>query len=231
VLNEGTRKKLERWVKDGGTLVAVGGAAAALCKREGGIGSVRLRRDVLDELDIYAEAAARRRSALEPEFDVGQVWDFKPEGTTATSQPAKQSKEPGDGKTLQRWDVWARRFMPRGVILRAELHPEHWLAHGMRSRVPVLFGSSHVLMATSPVEVAADWAAPESVRLGGLLWPEARKRLTNGVVATRERMGRGQVILFAVDPVFRGYMRGTARMFLNAVILGPGAGASPPQPW
>ena len=39
---------------------------------------------------------------------------------------------------------------------------------------------------------------------------------------TRERMGQGQVVLFANDPVFRGYSLGTQRLFLNAALLGPG---------
>jgi hypothetical protein len=94
-----------------------------------------------------------------------------------------------------------------------------------------MYGSSRVLMATSPVQTIARLAEPESLRLSGLLWPEARERLGDGAYMTRERMGRGQVILFATDPVFRGYMQGTTRLFLNAVILGPGVGASTPTPW
>jgi hypothetical protein len=94
-----------------------------------------------------------------------------------------------------------------------------------------MYGTSNVLMAMSPVETIARLAEPESLRLGGLLWPEARRRLADAAFLTRERMGRGQVILFATDPVFRGYMHGTIRLFLNAVILGPGAGASAPMPW
>ena len=44
-------------------------------------------------------------------------------------------------------------------------------------------------------------------------------------------MGRGQIILFADDPNFRGYFWGTSRLFLNAVLLGPGVGTSHIVPW
>ncbi len=230
VLNDATRQRLTQWVKEGGTLVAIGGTAAALSK-EDGLGRVRLRRDVLDKLDIYAEDARRQRSAVEPEFDINQVWDFKKDAGPPATQPAESGKKKKDAKALERWDAWARRFMPRGTILRIDLHPEHWLAHGLGTRAPVMYGSRSVLMATSPVQTIARLAQPESLRLSGLLWPEARERLGDGAYMTRERMGRGQVILFATDPVFRGYMEGTTRLFLNAVILGPGVGASTPTPW
>ncbi|MEC9374697.1 MAG: M14 family metallopeptidase [Planctomycetota bacterium] len=104
----------------------------------------------------------------------------------------------------------------------------------------------------SPVEDAADDAAEgdgeesegeEAIRIGwaptpqghemrlrmsGLLWPEAAHRIANAAVVTRERRGDGQVILFAVDPVFRGATLGTARLLTNAIVCGPGMGASHP---
>ena len=45
--------------------------------------------------------------------------------------------------------------------------------------------------------------------------------------ASQEGRGHGQVILFATNPVFRGSTRATARLFTNAVLLGPGLGADP----
>jgi hypothetical protein len=41
-------------------------------------------------------------------------------------------------------------------------------------------------------------------------------------------VGSGQLILFAEDPTFRAAALGTSRIFANAVILGPGMGASEP---
>jgi hypothetical protein len=39
------------------------------------------------------------------------------------------------------------------------------------------------------------------------------------------------VILFATDPTFRMWLAGQQRLLLNAVLLGPGLGASPAVPW
>lgn len=77
------------------------------------------------------------------------------------------------------------------------------------------------------------WAAlpPDTalrLRLSGLLWPEAAHRIANCAWCTREGHGRGQIILFATPPAFRGTSRATARVFLNAIVYGPGWGAAQP---
>ena len=71
----------------------------------------------------------------------------------------------------------------------------------------------------------------ENLRLSGLLWPEARRRWAETAYVAVERSGRGQKILFACDPFFRGYYEGSVRLLLNAIILGPGLGADAPIPW
>jgi hypothetical protein len=63
-------------------------------------------------------------------------------------------------------------------------------------------------------------------RMAGLLWPEAADRIANSACVTREGIGSGQVILFAADPNFRAATLGTSRVFANAVVSGPGLGAS-----
>jgi hypothetical protein len=62
--------------------------------------------------------------------------------------------------------------------------------------------------------------------LAPLLWPEAADRLANTEYVTRESIGNGRLILFASDPNFRAASPGTARVFCNAVVPGPGMGAS-----
>lgn len=66
------------------------------------------------------------------------------------------------------------------------------------------------------------------LRLSGLLWPEAANALANAPFVTRESIGRGQVILFASNPATRAATTGTLRVLENAVVFGPGMGASQP---
>ena len=63
-----------------------------------------------------------------------------------------------------------------------------------------------------------------ALRLSGLLWPEAGERFANAAYVVRERVGAGQIILFAGDPVWRGAALGSQRLFANAVVYGPGCG-------
>ena len=79
--------------------------------------------------------------------------------------------------------------------------------------------------------VPARLAPAGSLRIGGLLWPEARERWAYTAYATREGKGRGQIILFADIPNKRAYWHGSERLLINALLLAPGFGASAPVPW
>ena len=123
--------------------------------------------------------------------------------------------------------------------------------------MPLLYGSSHVLMTDGEAPVRIGVFAPASdgssatsgdgsgvaervgwsllpsgdelrVRMSGLLWPEAAQRLANGAAVTRESKGRGQVILFAVPATFRASTLASERLLMNAIVYGPGLGASTP---
>ncbi|MEN8375528.1 MAG: M14 family zinc carboxypeptidase [Gemmatimonadota bacterium] len=131
------------------------------------------------------------------------------------------------------------RFTVPGAMLRAELDTEHWLAAGHDAAalggagveaggpwVPFLTTSNRVyLEPDGPVEsnqrVVARFA-PDPV-VAGHAWPESEARLAGAVAVYEQRVGRGRVIAFAEDPNFRGYWRGTERLFLNAVVIGPSA--------
>jgi hypothetical protein len=65
-----------------------------------------------------------------------------------------------------------------------------------------------------------------NVRMSGLVWPEASKRIANSAYLTQERYGKGQIILFSGEPNFRGSSLGTNRLWLNAVVYGSGLGTT-----
>ncbi len=86
-------------------------------------------------------------------------------------------------------------------------------------------------MTRYPNNTPARLAEADDLRLGGLLWPEAKERIAKGSWATQERVGNGQVILFATQPNFRGYFRGAERLLLNAMFYGPGLGTRTSVDW
>ncbi len=242
LLGAGGLSRLKTWVREGGTLIAVGSAATALADADSGLSQVRRRRDVLEDLDQYAEFVARERAARDVHVDPAEVWaddadevdaDQTNETTDgeADSSAAAKSSHGSDAEARQRAAAFARMFSPSGAFARAQLDRHHWLTAGLGDQLPVLVSGSTVLLSLTPESVPVRLAPAESLRLSGLLWPEARERLGDSAWATVESVGRGQVILFAGEPVFRGYTDGTGRLFRNAVLLGPGMGASQPVPW
>ncbi|HSB52992.1 MAG TPA: hypothetical protein VLD58_01490, partial [Gemmatimonadales bacterium] len=112
-------------------------------------------------------------------------------------------------------------FIP-GAIFRATLDRTHWLTGGYeRDQLPVFLETSTLLKPSekgaSPVVFTGT-----DLTLSGFTWPEnTEKHLRNSVWASVESQGRGSVILFAENPVYRGFWRGPSKLLTNAVLFGP----------
>jgi hypothetical protein len=241
---------LETWVKAGGTLIAIGGSAAALATEEAGLSSLRRLRDVLEDTADYELAVLRESMALDKATpDAEEVWSHVAGSQTESPWKGLADLPSPSPEERERQDAWNRMFMPQGALLAARVDEEHWLTFGVRSELPVLVNKGTVLMAKPPAEApirlgvldTAKGRDPERLgwsvmpagkslrlRMSGLLWPEAASRLANSAAVTRERVGSGQVILFANSPTFRASTLGTARLLMNAMIYGPAFGASFP---
>jgi len=219
---------LRQWIEAGGTLIAVGEASAFVADTATGLSAVRLRQHVLKDLDLYARALELEEKAGQLQADSAALWGARSsrEDTVHPSGPAMR-----DEKQLLALDERGRLFMPRGCIMNVELDEDHWLSYGAGGMVPALVYTSNVFLANDPVRVPARFSSPERLRLSGLLWPEARERWARSAYATREAKGRGQIILFAGEPNFRGSFHGTERLLLNSLLLGPGFGAVQTVPW
>jgi len=232
-------QKLKDWVKAGGTLIGIGEAAYFCADSASGLSSAREKGSVLDKLAEYDQDYAENLAAFTATVDTTAIWQGKTKEKAKT--PSKNEPQSGkpDMEILKRLDEKARNFGPTGVIVRLKLNPEHWMNFGVaepaadstKLETIAILNSSRALVAKDPVEVPAWLADAGQMRLAGLLWPEARQRWAKTAYATREGMGKGQIILFAEDPYFRAYFHGTKRLFLNAVLLGPGMGTRQPAPW
>ena len=243
---EPLKQALASWVESGGTLIACGSSAAELTKGRLGLSQVALRQDALEELAAYAKDAERDRSAHAVVIDEELVWngpkeDAKPgekpaEGEMAAEKPGEAAAESGkpekeSAKPDKDEEAHARLFAPQGATLRALVDPDAWITCGIDAILPVLVAGPDILLAKSPVTSAVRLEQARALRLGGLLWPEARARLAESSWLTVERKGHGQIVLFAAPPAFRGYHLASARLFANAVVLGPGLGADQPAGW
>lgn len=240
---------LAEWVRAGGTLIAVGNAARALTSGEEPLVATRALEDVIGEdLAPYEDAIHREWLAGRPLLASEATWGYA--AAPGTEYPWSREGEAPEPEERKRIDAWQALFMPSGALVSARVDTAHWLAAGAGPVLPVLFSTSPVLMAAPPVEAPVrigvynpageaggmlNWApVPDQhelrVRMSGLLWPEARERIASSAWVTRESVGRGQVILFAHPPAFRAAQLGAMRVLENALVLGPGMGASRPVP-
>jgi hypothetical protein len=229
VFGKPTTEKLRKWIENGGTLIAIDAAAAFCADSLNNLSAVRTREQVLHKLTEYEQAATEEMAADEPDISKLTIWDY-PEKEAV---PLKQEERPIPKiEELQKANDLARLFSPHGSILRVDLDTDDWLTFGMGDKVPVMIYSSNAFLAKyPPVRTVARFAPPKSLRISGLLWPEARSRLANSSYCTRERIGQGQIILFADQPNFRAYFRGSERLLSNAVLYGPGLGTSWAPRW
>lgn len=277
---------LKEWVRQGGTLIAIGSAANRLTAESAGFSQARRLPEVLGrvaeyELAILREWLGRGSNTV----SAVNLWAYEPPAKLEYPWQAVGGAHP-DEKELKKRDGWQALFMPQGALVAGRVDRRHWLTFGSAEPLPLIANRNSVLMAadgleapirygylsTSPTATAGDdkkpapgeatkeggaktsdsgaTAAkdakdakdkPEPARVGwsalppgtqmhlrqsGLLWPEATHRIANTAWVTREGFGRGQLILFATSPTFRAATHGTTRVFLNAVVYGPGLGAS-----
>lgn len=220
--------RLRTWIEAGGTLIAEEGSAAFVADSASGLSMVRLRQQVLKELPLYAAAVEMERKSRQAVVDSVAFWNGK---AGAVDTVSIEKGPASDEKVLALQDERGRLFAPVGTIVNVALDDEHWLAYGAGRSMPVLTGSSTVLMSRSPVQTPARYEQAAALRLSGLLWPEARERLARSAYLTREGKGRGQIILFAGEPAFRRGFPATERLLINAILLGPGCGTLPSAEW
>jgi len=248
---------LRAWAESGGTLIAMGSATGAVTDPSAALGTVRERSGVLEELDAFNLAVIREwegRHATGP----SSAWSH--EVTGSVTYPWAQYGANGGTPSLEelkRRDEWERIFTPQGAFVACRTDDRHWLTCGASEMLPIMVDSDRALLtrgdAAAPVRLgqfvksaselheASAWTSHEGgpvippayalrMRLSGLLWPESAKRLANSACVTQERVGRGQIILFAHSPTLRAAALASQRLVSNAMVLGPGMGATSSVP-
>ncbi|MFN0180637.1 MAG: M14 family zinc carboxypeptidase [Gemmatimonadales bacterium] len=189
---QGASEALKQWVRRGGAVIGFGGATTMLARKE--IGLTTVSEVGREEPDAKKDAAPA-------------------DTTKPSSLPLVSATAPKPGKP---------EGVP-GLIAKATLDRTHWLTFGyQRAELPVLINGD-VFMTPSkegdnPVVLLGD-----DIILAGFTWPNNTERLLKGSAwAVVENVGAGKVILFAEDPLFRAFWRGTAGLFNNALLFGPG---------
>lgn len=206
LLDEGTAEAIRRFVDGGGVLVAIRGGATAL--REEPLALSKVARWEPPSAEGEAPAAAAS------------------EGSAEAPAPAKPAEPPPPTPEAALERNLERRPLPiPGAALKTQALPGHPFLFGLASAPAflVLDGEPPLRLPDARSNVLT--VAPDEPLLSGFGWKEALERWKGAAVVQVEEAGRGRVVSFGADPVFRGVWRGSEGVFLNAVLLGPSLGS------
>ena len=239
-------ENLSEWIKNGGTLIAHNRSTRFLSSNDG-LGNAKQIQNVFEDVNDYKFDLMREIMALDDQIDKDKVNNNGVDNLI--DYPWELNESEMSKEQFEMRDEWQSIFMPSGSFVAGRTDQKHWLTFGSPNILPVLYSDYPVLMTGSNVEAAVrigalvpnlnsleskqiNWSLippnkDVKVRMSGLVWPEAAQRIANSAYVTREKIGKGQVILFSGEPNFRGSTRGTNRLWLNAVVFGSGLGTDP----
>jgi hypothetical protein len=202
VLGEQGTDNLKDWVSKGGVLIGIGTANRYLADPAVNLLSIR-REDAVVETDD--EKGSGKGDGDEESATVA--------GTYLTDAAEYQALITPDKGQLD---------SVAGVLVHADVDPDHWLGAGVASPLNVLIRGGDVY---TPITIdkgvnVARFRAADELLASGYIWEENRKQLAYKPFVVAEGNGRGYVIGFTQDPNVRAYLDGLNVIFMNAIFRG-----------
>jgi len=202
VLGERGIDNLKDWVAKGGVLIGIGTANRFLTDPEVNLLSMRREDAVVDTEEEKGgdKADPENKSTTVPGTLLTNVSDYE----------ARLTPDKGNLDSVA------------GVLVRADVDPDHWLGAGVASPLNVLIRGTDVY---TPITIdkgvnVARFQGPDDLLASGYIWEENRKQLAYKPFVVAERNGRGVVIGFTQDPNVRAYLDGLNVIFMNAIFRG-----------
>jgi hypothetical protein len=106
-----------------------------------------------------------------------------------------------------------------GAIVSTTVDPSHPIAYGYGSTLP-LFRRGTTLLAASDNPFTTPVRYTQSPLLSGYIGEERLEQISGQAAVIAQRHDQGLVVRFANDPLFRGFWRGTERLWVNSLYLG-----------
>jgi len=196
VLGERGLERIKNWMREGGTLITLAGASEWAAQEK--VGLLQTKTEMKQKADKAADG------------EKGEKKDDKSASAASTLEEMIQpAQEPPDS-------------VP-GALLHVVLDTEHWLAFGYPADLPALVESRRIftpLTLDKGINVGT-YAESDKLVLGGFIWEDSRRQLANKAFLMHQRAGRGNLVAFAEDPSYRGFLVGQYLLLENAVFFGP----------
>jgi hypothetical protein len=111
-----------------------------------------------------------------------------------------------------------------GVFLRASAFTEHWGTYGYGDSLDVFYSGSLILKPLLPTagRNLVTFGKQDELLTSGFCWPKTLELLSETPYLTYQSVGSGHVFAFTDDPNYRAMYPGVQRLFVNAVLFGPG---------
>jgi len=129
-----------------------------------------------------------------------------------------EAEAPDAYEDINTWDAEARIS---GALFETEADVSHPLVFGLRDPMLAVtkIGTDAFAPSDNPFALPVKYAGDDPL-LAGYASEDNREMLEGAGMLHAERRGRGSVILFADNPVFRAYHKGTQRLVTNAIFFG-----------
>ena len=139
------------------------------------------------------------------------------EGDAANNEEA----ETASPQAYEDMDNWDSEVRITGALFETEVDISHPLAFGLRDSMLAVtkIGADGFAAGDNPFALPVRYAEDDPI-LSGYASEENRETLEGAGAMHAERRGSGSVILFADNPVFRAYHKGSQRLVTNAIFFG-----------
>ena len=112
-----------------------------------------------------------------------------------------------------------------GAIVMTSVDNSHPVAFGYNAELP-LFRRGETLLKASENPFATPVRYTDKPLASGFIGEQRLAEISGQAAVIAERHGKGLLVRFANDPIFRGYWRGTERLWVNALYFGPLVGTT-----
>jgi hypothetical protein len=217
-----TVDKIKAWVNDGGTLITFQTASAWAVEHE--LVKEKLATPAFaGRGEAVPAAQAETAKAAGAPGERHNAAAGKPDSSATNIAGAKQGGRRGEsgGSRLDynRQEEVEGSKRINGAIFQADLDITNPIAFGISSRKLFINknGATILLPSANRYATVAEYTAKPFVN--GYAPKASLTSVANSAAIISTGSGRGNVVLFADDPTYRGYWLGTARIFINSIFF------------
>jgi hypothetical protein len=187
-------ENIKTWVRQGGVLISLGNATRFLADPDVDMLAVRRERAVVELKEI--PDTDRDEATVEGQY-LSELEAYEDQVVALEDNPYNVS----------------------GVLVRADVHPEHWLSAGVAQELNVLVRGADIY---TPIRIndginVARFQGPDDLLASGYLWEENRKQLAYKPFVISQSSGAGEIVAFTQDPTVRAYLDGLNIILMNAI--------------